>query len=466
MSALMAATAEAHRKRMREAGLSELAIERFLEALAFVLLGGETSIPEAAITPVDRLPHVDELVGFEAAGREAIRHTVVIKLNGGLGTGMGLAGAKGLLPVRSGLSFLDLIVRQVLWARDHYDVELPLVLMNSYRTRAGTLAALEKYPTLRGEIPLDFLQRRVPRVDPESGAPIEWPAAPELEWCPPGHGDLYPALFDSKMLDQLRSRGLRYAFVSNSDNLGGVLDLQILGWFAASALPFAMEVAERTAIDRKGGHLAYRNGRLVLRERAQCPPEDLESFQDISRHHYFNTNNLWLDLDRLAERLDPSADGLPLPLIRNEKPVSVEHPDGPRCIQIETAMGAAIECFEGAAAICVSRERFAPVKTTSDLLALWSDAYTLTEDHRMVPVDPEASRKQDIVLDPRFYGRVEDLKTRFAAGVPSLRACRRLEVRGDHRFGADVRLEGEVQLVNDSEAPVVIPDGARLGTRD
>ena len=49
-------------------------------------------------------------------------------------------------------------------------------------------------------------------------------------------------------------------------------------------------------------------------------------------------------------------------------------------LQLETAMGAAIECFERAAAILIPRSRFAPVKTTADLLALMSDAYEVTDD--------------------------------------------------------------------------------------
>ncbi len=451
---------------MQQAGLPEVVIRRSLRALQFVFEGGETSIPESSIEPVETLQSWADLAGYEQAGREAVHHTALIKLNGGLGTSMGLSTAKSLLPVRPGLSFLDLIARQVLWAREHHGAALPLVLMNSDHTRDDSLAALEKFPMLEGPVPLDFLQHRVPRVDVESGAPIEWPQAPQLEWCPPGHGDLYPALADSGMLETLRSNGIRYAFVSNSDNLGGVLDLRILGWFASKGLPFAMEVAERTSVDRKGGHLALRDGRLILREGAQCPARDRAAFQDTERHHFFNTNNLWLDLDALSERLDPLSDGLPLPIIRNEKPVSATHPKGPRCLQLETAMGAAIECFEGAEAVCVPRDRFAPVKTTSDLLSIWSDAYELTEDLRMVAVDSEATRLRVVELDPRFYGCVEDLELRFPHGAPSLAACRRFTVSGDHRFGADVSIVGDVSLTNDSANPIEIEAGSVLGGRD
>lgn len=466
-----AATIDAHRTRMAEAGMPEIAIRAFLRALRYVREGGATVLREDSIEPVEALPHADGLADFARVGREALSRAVVIKLNGGLGTTMGLSGPKSLLPVRSGLSFLDLIARQILWQREQLGADagaaggLPLVLMNSFRTREPSLAALARYPDLATDLPLDFLQHRVPRVDPESGGPIDWPAAPELEWCPPGHGDLYAALQSSGLLARLRERGIRYAFVSNADNLGGVLDPTILGWFASRGLPFAMEVAERTPADRKGGHLARRDGRLVLRESAQCAPEDREAFQDVERHHYFNTNNLWLDLDALAERLAASPDGLPLPILRNEKSIDPKDPDGPRCLQLETAMGAAIECFEGAEAICVSRDRFAPVKTTNDLLGLWSDAFELSDDARLLAVDPEAQRAREVDLDPRFYRTVDQLRARFLEGPPSLAKSRRFVVKGDHRFGGGVTVVGDVQLVNEGEAPVEIEAGAVLDGR-
>jgi len=447
---------------MRAEGLPEIATRAFLRDLEFVASGGTTTIPEDSISPVDSLPELASLSGFREKGLAAASKTAVIKLNGGLGTSMGLSKAKSLLPIRSGISFLDLIARQILWQRANWGVDLPLVLMNSYRTRDDSLSALEAYPDLESPIPLDFLQHRVPRIDAETWMPVEWPEDRSLEWCPPGHGDLYLALLSSGMLETLRSHGIRYAFISNADNLGAVLDPQILGWFASKEIPFAMEVAQRTESDKKGGHLARRDGRLILREVAQCPEKDIASFQDIRRHHYFNTNNLWLDLDALARELDASATGLALPVIQNVKPVSSRDASSPRCYQLETAMGSAIECFEDSKAIVVPRERFAPVKTTSDLLSLWSDAFELTEDERIVPIDAEANRVRVIELDSRFFGHVDDLRARFPEGAPSLAKCQRLSIQGDHQFGGNISVEGSVQLVNDGDVAVEIPSGTVL----
>ncbi len=451
-------------ERMKAAGMPALATENFLRSLRFVADGGTTKIPEHSIGTVNRLDTLDQLCGYEAAGRKAMSRMVVIKLNGGLGTSMGLSKAKSLLEVRPGLTFLDLIARQILAQRSRWASPIPFLMMNSYRTREDSIATLSAYPDLGADLPLDFLQNKVPRIDAESWEPVVWEEDPDLEWCPPGHGDLYVALKCSGMLDRLLHRGIRYAFVSNADNLGAVLDPRILGWIAQERIPFVMEVATRTRADRKGGHLATRGGQLMLREVAQCLPEERGDFEDVSKHRYFNTNNLWLDLQALSDMIDRYPRGLPLPVICNEKQVSATQASSPRCYQLETAMGSAIECFAGAQAIVVPRDRFAPVKTTNDLLAVWSDAFELTEDYRLVAADSERYADCVIDLDPRYFGRVEALAARFPEGPPSLVKCRRLTVSGDYSFGGDVVVEGEVQLLNEGTTPLHVDQGQVLGS--
>ena len=318
---------------------------------------------------------------------------MIIKLNGGLGTSMGMEKAKSLLQVRKGKSFLDIIVDQVRAARAAYRIQLPLLFMNSFRTHEDTLLALAPYDDLAvAGLDLGFLQNQEPKLRADDLTPVTWPADPSLEWCPPGHGDLYTALTTSGMLDRLLSLGYRYASVSNSDNLGAAPDATIAGWFATTGAPYAAEICRRTAADRKGGHLAIRKSdrRLILRDTAQTPKEEMGYFTDEFRHPFFHTNNLWFDLEALARTLRERKSVLGLPLIKNEKTVDPADSSSPKVIQIETAMGAAIEVFEGATAIGVGRERFLPVKTTSDLLVLRSDAYELEADGRLTKVADHA----------------------------------------------------------------------------
>jgi UTP--glucose-1-phosphate uridylyltransferase len=220
-----------------------------------------------------------------------------------------------------------------------------------------------------------------------------------------------------------------------------------------------MEVADRTAADRKGGHLAARpGGGLVLREIAQTPDRDVEAFQDIGRHRFFNTNTLWVNLRALDAVLAERGNVLGLPMIVNRKTLDPGDPGSEPVLQLETAMGAAIDVFEGARAIRVPRERFAPVKTTNDLLALRSDAYVLDDEAR-IRLAPERSDGAPLVdLDPEHFKLVRDFDARFPAGPPSLVACERLAVAGDVTFGAGVVVRGSVAI----EGPRRVEDGAVL----
>jgi UTP--glucose-1-phosphate uridylyltransferase len=450
----------ASERKMREAGLPDLAIRAFRRSFDALVAGDRGTLSRREIDPVDDVPRFEESPALRPAGERVLTQAVVIKLNGGLGTTMGMTKAKSLLPVKDGLTFLDLIALQIRSLAEATGVRVPLVLMNSFRTRADSLAALARHGSLSGALAPDFLQHKVPRLLASDLSPVAWPQEPAHEWCPPGHGDLYTALVSSGSLAAMRARGIRYAFVSNADNLGAVLDVGLLGWFAESGAPFAMEVKRRSEADKKGGHLARaKSGRLVLRETAQCPDDEVASFQDVTLYRFFNTNNLWIDLDALARALDANEGVLPLPLIRNEKRVDPLDAESPRVIQLETAMGSAISCFEGARAIQVPAHRFAPVKSTGDLLAIRSDAYVLGPDHRILPAPGGPGDQLVVDLDPAYFKRVDQLDARTPHGPPSLIRARRVTVRGDYTFAKGEVLEGEATL-GSLRAPRAKPEAA------
>ena len=449
-------------EKMRDAGVPDAAIATFAHYYKQLESGETGMLPDADLDQLSDVPSYDDLP--DEADAEALDKTVVIKLNGGLGTSMGMEQAKSLLEVKEGKTFLDIIAGQVLELRKEHDARLPLVLMNSFATRDDTLRALEQHSELASDVPPDFVQNKEPKITVEDRFPVEWPDDPQLEWCPPGHGDVYTALQTSGTLEALLDRGYEYAFISNSDNLGAVRDPRVLTWFAAEGLPFVMEVCEKTPADRKGGHPAVlrETGRLVLRETAQTPEDDLERFGDIDTWRYFNTNNLWVDLRALATALEENDGVLGLPMIVNRKTVDPGDKSTPEVFQLETAMGAAVGVFEGARTLVVPRRRFAPVKTTSDLLVLRSDAYVLTDDCRVEP-SPDLSDGLPLVeLDSDHFKLLRDFDARFPSGPPSLVAARRLAVEGDVRFGADVVVRGEAAVRNDGDEQLVIDDGTVL----
>ncbi len=453
--------------KMEERRIPSIVVNIFKCYYTQIMQGAQGKTGEDEIEPIPDgdacVRPYEDLEAYIEAGRAALKNTVVIKLNGGLGTSMGLERAKSLIPVKDGHSFLDLIVRQAKLLRRKYKSPLPLVFMNSFKTHRDTMLAVEGLDNGDTGIPLSFVQHQYPKILENDLSPAEWPQNPELEWNPPGHGDVYTAMVTSGLLSKLLKRGYRYAFLSNSDNLGAVMDSRLLGYVATEKLPFMMEVARRTHLDRKGGHLAKLKAstRLMLRELAQCPENELEQFGDIDRYRYFNTNSLWIDLE-VMEKVFVDNLMMPLDLILNPKTLDPRDPESPPVLQVETAMGSAISAFENARAVLVPRTRFAPVKTTQDLLLVMSDCYLRTKLETIEQSPQRTTPMPAILLDQRFYKKIDMFQQRFPKGAPSLLHCERLEVHGDVRFGRGVRCVGNVRVHNRTRKQARIADNTTL----
>eukprot|EP00445_Apocalathium_hangoei_P023081 CAMPEP_0203899202 /NCGR_PEP_ID=MMETSP0359-20131031/41642_1 /ASSEMBLY_ACC=CAM_ASM_000338 /TAXON_ID=268821 /ORGANISM="Scrippsiella Hangoei, Strain SHTV-5" /LENGTH=717 /DNA_ID=CAMNT_0050822411 /DNA_START=65 /DNA_END=2218 /DNA_ORIENTATION=- len=447
----------AYQAKMEKEGCNEAAIAAFKYNLGVLASGANVMIPESAIDPVESLMDYEQIK--VKPDSSLLKQTVVLKLNGGLGTGMGLDKAKSLLTVTEGNSFLDLIAKQVGSMNKQFKTKLKFMLMNSFATSADTLEALAEYKDLGKGSELEFVQNKAPKVTASDLTPATWEKDSSQEWCPPGHGDLYPAMLGSGTLDKLLKKGFKYMFVSNSDNLGATMDLKILAHFASTGAPFMMEVATRTDADKKGGHLAKdkKTGALLLRESAQCPEEDEKAFQDTGKYKYFNTNNLWVDLVALKACFKANDGSVPLPVMKNAKTVDPRDKASTKVLQLETAMGAAIQCFDGATALVIPRSRFAPVKTTNDLFALRSDAYTLTKDFRITLAEARKDLPPDVKLDG-MYKFTDAMEKLIPNGPPSLIDCKQIVVEGDMSFAKDVIIKGSVTFKN-SGASKEVPSG-------
>ncbi|RNF25957.1 putative UTP-glucose-1-phosphate uridylyltransferase 2 [Trypanosoma conorhini] len=465
-AALLSEAALACKAKMQAAGVSETCIRTFLAQHDVISKGETGNIPEKSISPVESLDSLENLTA--PVDRSLLEHVVLLKLNGGLGTGMGLHTAKSLLPVKDGKTFLDFTVLQVEHLRKAYSERLRFMLMDSFSTSADTKEYVKKYPWLFDtfDAEVELIQNRVPKIRHDDFFPVKYEADPSCEWAPPGHGDLYTALYGSGRLDELIRSGYKYIFVSNGDNLGATLDVRLLAYMETHQLDFLMEVCRRTESDKKGGHIAYQSAlhagatapqrRFILRESAQCLKEDEACFQDIERHRFFNTNNLWLNLVSLKKAMESQGGILPLPVIRNAKTVNPVDDASTRVYQLETAMGAAIGLFKHSAAVLVPRERFAPVKTCSDLLALRSDAYAVTEDQRLVLCEERAGKPPTIELDSKHYKIITGLEALVRGGVPSLRQCKKLTIQGPVVFESGIVVKGDVTIRNMTKDPLTI----------
>ncbi|KAL6753565.1 UDP-glucose pyrophosphorylase [Haematococcus lacustris] len=452
----------------RSAGLTEAAIAAFRHNYEQLAAGATGLVPEDEIEAVSNLPYLNDMSEPEPSKvKPLLSRTAVLKLNGGLGTSMGLEKAKSLLVVKDKHSFLDLIALQIKHMRAAFDSKVRFILMNSFSTSEDTRAFLaQHHPDLLKEAHIELMQNKSPKVDAASLGPASYPSHPDNEWCPPGHGDIYPSLLGSGMLEQLLGEGVRYLFVSNSDNLGACLDLTLLSYFADSGKAFVMEVCERSAADKKGGHLCQRkaDGSLILRESAQCPEADKAAFEDIDKHRFFNTNNLYVDLEQLKARLEECGGLLRLPLIKNKKTVNPRDSKSPPVFQLETAMGSAIECFNNTGAVVVPRSRFAPVKTCADLLVLRSDCYTI---HENATVGAAVDKLPLVKLDDAHYKLVDQLEALVPPGEePSLLQASALTVKGPVKFTKGVTVVGSVtfQAAPGSSSPASLAAGTYTDT--
>ena len=453
-------------EKMRLEGVSEACISSFLAQHEAVASGATGCIPESAIEPASNLLRHAELTTVENV--ELLKATVVLKLNGGLGTSMGLDTAKSLLEVKDKNNFLDFIAKQILTFREEYNLPLRFMLMNSFSTSLDTKTFLSKYDAFQDTFhsQVELMQNKVPKIRQDNFEPAAYIEDITQEWCPPGHGDLYAALFGSGKLQSLLEEGYKYMFVSNSDNLGATLDLRLLSYMADGGFDFIMEVCERAEADKKGGHLAQckKTGKMLLRESAQCPKEDEVEFQNISKHKFFNTNNLWINLPSLHKVMMREGGMLHLPVIRNSKTVNPTDSSTVKVFQLETAMGTAISSFDNATAIVVGRERFSPVKTCNELLALRSDAYMVTPDFRLILNASRNGNPPVISLEDKHYKFVSQFEKLVGTAVPSLVGCNRLKVVGEIEFGEGVVLQGDVVITNSDGVRKTVPSGTWTGS--
>lgn len=440
-------------RKMEQAALDPLVIDTFAHYYRKVVRDETGLIYEADIDAIarDDIQETKNLTPYTDVGEKSLKHAVMIVLNGGLGTSMGLTRAKSLLVAKKGKTFLEITIEQA------KSKGVKLCFMNSFSTHEDTVEAVSRI--CPDSAPRYFIQHKFPKILQQGLGPATWPQNPNLEWNPPGHGDVYTALYTSGTLQSLIDEGIYYAFISNSDNLGGIIDETLLGYFSKENLPFMMEVAQRSPSDTKGGHLAkYKDGRLVLREIAQCPKQDLGFFQDIRLHRFFNTNNIWVNLAFLKKLIKKNR-VVHLPMILNPKTLDPRDESSPPVYQIETAMGSAVSLFHGARAVRVPSNRLLPVKTCNDLLAVRSDRFVLTPDNRMIPNPAATTDAFMAALDPRYYGKIDLFDARFPEGVPSLRECESLTIEGDVHFQKGVTVKGRVVIRNTQSSPTVIAAG-------
>ncbi|XP_075947850.1 UTP--glucose-1-phosphate uridylyltransferase-like [Anarhichas minor] len=413
--------------------------------------------PDDSIRPYEKI----KTEGLPDNITASLNKLAVVKLNGGLGTSMGCKGPKSLISVRNENTFLDLTVQQIEHLNKTFNADVPLVLMNSFNTDEDTKKILQKYKHHRVNIHT-FNQSRYPRISKESLLPIAKHMGMNGEngeaWYPPGHGDIYASFSNCGLLDKLLAEGKEYIFVSNIDNLGATVDLFILHHLmsqpADRRCEFIMEVTDKTRADVKGGTLIQYEDRLRLLEIAQVPKAHVDEFKSVTKFKIFNTNNLWISLPAIKRLQEKNA--MDLEIIVNPKTLD----GGLNVIQLETAVGAAIKSFNNAMGVNVPRSRFLPVKTSSDLLLVMSNLYSMDAGSLTMSKKREFPTTPHVKLGSSFT-KVQEFLSRFES-IPDMLELDHLTVSGDVTFGKNVSVKGTVIIIANHGDRIDIPAGAML----
>ncbi|KAJ5269985.1 hypothetical protein N7505_005743 [Penicillium chrysogenum] len=395
-------------------------------------------------------PQPSQVVGYDDLGADAsvefLNKLAVVKLNGGLGTSMGCVGPKSVIEVREGMSFLDLSVRQIEHLNRSFNVNVPFVLMNSFNTDQDTQSIIKNRAT-----PASSRTRSCP--------PPRASTLPSRTGTPPGHGDVFESLYNSGTLDKLIERGIEYIFLSNADNLGAVVDLRILQHMVDSQAEYIMELTDKTKADVKGGTIIDSDGKVRLLEIAQVPKEHVNEFKSIKKFKYFNTNNIWLNVQAIKRVVEENE--LEMEIIPNEKSIPADKKgEADQAIyQLETAVGAAIRHFKNAHGVNVPRRRFLPVKTCSDLMVVKSDLYRL--EHGQLVMDPNRFGGVPVIKLGTDFKKVSDFQKRIAS-IPRIVELDHLTVTGPVNLGRNVTLKGTVIIVASEGSTIDIPPGSVL----
>jgi len=421
--------------------------------------GNEIDWSKIAPPKPEQVVDYNDIAGKQP-GTEFLKKLAVLKLNGGLGTSMGCVGPKSVIEVREGMSFLDLSVRQIEYLNRTYDVNVPFVLMNSFNTDQDTANIIKKYEGHNIDI-LTFNQSKYPRVLKDSLLPAPKSANSQIsDWYPPGHGDVYESLYNSGILDKLIERGIEIVFLSNADNLGAVVDLNILQHMVESKAEYIMELTDKTKADVKGGTIIDYEGQARLLEIAQVPKEHVNEFKSIKKFKYFNTNNIWMNLRAIKRVVE--ANELAMEIIPNGKsiPADKKGEADVSIVQLETAVGAAIRHFKNAHGVNVPRRRFLPVKTCSDLMLVKSDLYTLKHGQLMMDEKRFGGTSPLIKLGSDFK-KVSSFQSRIPS-IPKILELDHLTITGAVNLGRGVTLKGTVIIVASEGQTIDVPPGSIL----
>lgn len=281
------------------------------EAVRSGRLSPESSILTQKIEATPSTPLNPGDTEAQQAGVDALRagRVAVVVLNGGMATRFGGV-VKGVVEVFDGHSFIALKARDTAKISARYGASVPFVLMNSFATDRATRVHLDDHERfgLLPEQVFCFEQKISLRLTPQ-GELFE--TSQGLSPYAPGHGDFFPCIRRSGLLQTLMDRGVEHILFSNVDNLGATLDPVVIGHHLLAEADMTVEVTEKRKVEGKwdkGGAPARVDGQVQIVEGfrfpSDFPQETLPDFSTNSFHFRLKSLDREVELPRHAVAKD------------------------------------------------------------------------------------------------------------------------------------------------------------------
>jgi len=445
---------------LKKVGMKEDEIQPFIKLRERYLKKPLVNWPKVEVPEHDFFHQYSSLKEVDRTrAKELLDKLVVIELNGGLGTRMGMKGPKSGLQIltqtglHTALTFLDCKVMQIEEINREFDCDVPLVLMNSFNTDDSTKKMVEKYKGKRVTIHT-FLQNKFPFMYKDTLAPVSTTESAD-SWYPGGSGEVFSCLQKSGLLEKFLKEGKEYLFISNVENLGATIDVKLLEHLASEKLEFMVEVTNRISTDEGGGTPVKYGDRVHILELSQVPYDEINRF-GISVFKYWNTNNIWVKLRNVNNLLR-------LGSLEFDFIVKTRNIKGRGVVQIETPVAMAIHNFKNSAAIYVPRSRHKPVKKTSQLLQVQSELYDIEKG--MLVMNPKrVPATEPVIKLGDDFQTLDQYEKRFKS-LPNILELDHLTVSGNVTFGSNVTLKGTVIIVAETGSRIDIPDNVVLDNK-
>ncbi|CAI4064416.1 hypothetical protein SUVZ_08G0350 [Saccharomyces uvarum] len=405
-----------------------------------------------------RLLNTSEFTEFEdIRDSDALDHALLsklatLKLNGKADSVIGKESP--LFEVKNGKCSLDIIVQQTQNLNTSFNCDVPLIFMTSLETEPQISNFLKESYTCSKVEWKTIVHSSFPAIDKDTLLPAVFQinVCEEDLWYPCGSGNLIDTLYFSGELDNLIVQGKEVLFVSDLDNLGAIVDLNILSYMITNEIDYLVEVVERTANDSNTGVLATYESKLRLVDYKCLSRESARKCKTV------NTNNIWINLRKLKNLIE--SDSLNLPICSSETKMIIHNSPLMEILHLQTNLGDCIDFFSNSQIIKVPRNRFLPLATCEDLFLLNSNLYDLDTSGSLNLYPLRFELLPSIKLGDEF-ANYETFKIGIP-DIPNILELDHLTVMGNVFFGYKIILRGTVVIICDEDDVIIIPDGSIL----